>query len=158
DRLPIAPSRLSSVPTMSLDLHTGVPFEPGDPVTTTEPWATEAGVRPVAATREERHRRPQWWQRPVVVIMAVTAFAGFIRFYRLEAPQACVLDEAYYAKDGCNDAGTPYTDGQLAPPGEQPITVHPPLGRWLIAGGIELFSKPQDFHCKFGDYQAECDL
>jgi dolichyl-phosphate-mannose-protein mannosyltransferase len=143
---------------MSLDLHTGVPFESGDPLEP-EPWPPEADARPVAATREERRQaRRKWWQRPVVVIMAVTAFAGFIRFYRIEAPHAFVFDEVYYAKDGCYDAGIPYTDCQLDHPGEQTITVHPPLGRWLIAGGIELFSEPKDFHCKFGDYQAGCDL
>jgi dolichyl-phosphate-mannose-protein mannosyltransferase len=76
---------------------------------------------------------------PVLVIVAVTAFAGGLRFYHLSTPHTYVFDEVYYAKDGCYDAGFPYKDCKLDHPGEQTVTVHPPLGRWIIAGGEAAF-------------------
>src|SRR5437879_2227716 len=98
--------------------------------------------QPVDATRVDRLRRPRWYTRPFVVIVAVTAIGGGLRFYHLSSPHAFVFDEVYYAKDGCFDAGFPYRKCQLAVPGEQTFTVHPPLGRWIIAGAVSLFSKP----------------
>jgi dolichyl-phosphate-mannose--protein O-mannosyl transferase len=74
-----------------------------------------------------------------MVIAAVTLFAGGLRFYHLSSPHAYVFDEVYYAKDGCYDAGFPYKDCKLDRPGEQTVTVHPPLGRWIIAGGEAAF-------------------
>jgi dolichyl-phosphate-mannose-protein mannosyltransferase len=91
-------------------------------------------------TRVERRRaRRRWFDRPVLVIAAVTAIAGGLRFYHLSSPHAFVFDEVYYAKDGCFDAGFPYKDCKLDHPGEQTLTVHPPLGRWIIAGGEAAF-------------------
>jgi dolichyl-phosphate-mannose-protein mannosyltransferase len=144
---------------MDTDVDTDASLEPDDALQG-QSWARDAQPPPVVGTRRARGRAGRrWWQRPVLVIAAVTAVAGGLRFYRLEAPHAFVFDEVYYAKDGCYDAGLPYQDCQLDHPGEQTITVHPPLGRWIIAGGIELLgSSPRDFHCKFGDYQRECDL
>lgn len=83
-----------------------------------------------------------------MVILAVTAIAGGLRFYQLSYPRQFVFDEVYYAKDGCYDAGIPFRDCQLKSPGEQTVTVHPPLGRWIIAGGVRLTgAAPSDFHC-----------
>jgi dolichyl-phosphate-mannose-protein mannosyltransferase len=102
-----------------------------------DPPAEEA---PPATTRVERGRaRRRWFDRPVLVIAAVTAFAGGLRFYHLSAPHTYVFDEVYYAKDGCFDAGFPYKECKLDHPGEQTATVHPPLGRWIIAGGEAAF-------------------
>jgi dolichyl-phosphate-mannose--protein O-mannosyl transferase len=50
-----------------------------------------------------------------------------------------VFDEVYYAKDGCFDAGYPYKQCGLQAPEEQTFTVHPPLGRWIIAAGEKVF-------------------
>src|SRR5436190_17725861 len=95
---------------------------------------------PVVPSRAARHRtRRAWWQRPAVVILAVTAFAGGLRFYHLSAPHAYVFDETYYAKDGCLDTGYPYKECHLDKPSEQTFTVHPPLGRWIIAGSEKAF-------------------
>jgi dolichyl-phosphate-mannose-protein mannosyltransferase len=94
---------------------------------------------PVADRVERRRFRRRWFMHPFLVIAAVTAFAGGLRFYHLSAPHTYVFDEVYYAKDGCFDAGIPYKDCKLDHPGEQTVTVHPPLGRWIIAGGEAAF-------------------
>jgi len=95
----------------------------------------------VVGTRVERFARDRrrWYRRPVLVILAVTALAGGLRFYHLSAPHAYVFDETYYAKDGCLDAGFPFQQCHLETPTEQTFTVHPPLGRWIIAGGEAAF-------------------
>jgi dolichyl-phosphate-mannose--protein O-mannosyl transferase len=84
--------------------------------------------------RIERHRK-HWYASPFIVIAAVTALAGGLRFYHLSVPRGYVFDEVYYAKDGCYDAGYPYKQCNLKDPGEQTVTVHPPIGRELIALG-----------------------
>jgi dolichyl-phosphate-mannose-protein mannosyltransferase len=105
-----------------------------------------AGVEPdeddailITADRARRHGRRQWYARPFAVIAAVTALAGGLRFYHLSTPNDHVFDEVYYAKDGCFDAGIPYRECGLDAPREQTFTAHPPLGRWIIAGGVTLF-------------------
>lgn len=95
--------------------------------------------QPMRGTRVERHAPRPWYARPFVVIAAVTVLAGGLRFYHLSAPGSYVFDEVYYAKDGCYDAGFPFRQCGLDAPGEQTATVHPPLGRWIIAGGEALF-------------------
>jgi dolichyl-phosphate-mannose-protein mannosyltransferase len=105
---------------------------------------------------QRRAGRRRWYARPFVVIAAVTAVAGGLRFYHLSSPQAYVFDEVYYAKDGCLDAGFPYKQCGLESPNEQTITVHPPLGRWIIAGGVAATAKPSDFGCQFGVTSPRC--
>jgi dolichyl-phosphate-mannose-protein mannosyltransferase len=112
----------------------------------------------VTADRAARHRKRPWWGHPVVVVLAVTALAGGLRFYQVSYPKQYVFDEVYYAKDGCYDAGLPFEDCQLKSPGEQTVTVHPPLGRWIVAGGIKLAGgQPEDFHCTPDQGLATCN-
>src|SRR5205814_6031624 len=89
----------------------------------------------VVGTRVERfaRNRRRWYARPVLVILAVTALAGGLRFYHLSSPSSYVFDETYYAKDGCLDAGFPFQACHLETANEQTFTVHPPLGRWIVA-------------------------
>ena len=94
---------------------------------------------PVRPGRSERHHRRRAYQHPLVVILAVTALAAAIRFYHLSSPPTYVFDEVYYAKDGCFLAGNPFRECKLKAPGEQTFTVHPPLGRWIIAGGEAMY-------------------
>jgi dolichyl-phosphate-mannose-protein mannosyltransferase len=105
----------------------------------TRPGAHIEGDLLVHGTRAGRMARRPWWQRPLLVLAAVTAIAGGLRFYKLSTPSSFVFDETYYAKDGCFDAGYNYKDCKLDRPGEQTVTVHPPLGRWIIAAGERLF-------------------
>ena len=101
----------------------------------------------VPLARTARHAGRRWYATPLVVIGAVTLLAGGLRLYQLSTPRQFVFDEVYYAKDGCFDAGIDYRDCQLDAAREQTVTVHPPLGRWIIAGSVALFSEPEDFHC-----------
>jgi dolichyl-phosphate-mannose--protein O-mannosyl transferase len=86
-------------------------------------------------TRRAEHHRKHWYASPFIVIAAVTVLAGGLRFYHLSFPSSYVFDEVYYAKDGCFDAGYPYKQCGLKDPVEQTVTVHPPIGRELIALG-----------------------
>jgi dolichyl-phosphate-mannose-protein mannosyltransferase len=121
----------------------------------------EAGTEPedrmtFGSRVQRRASRVRWYAHPFLVIVAVTAVAGGLRFYHLSSPRAFVFDEVYYAKDGCLDAGFPYRQCQLDSPTEQTVTVHPPLGRWIIAAGIALTGKPSDFGCQFGIISPRC--
>lgn len=115
-----------------------IPPPPPGPVDARDSAADGELLRP---SRVERHARTRvrWWDRPVLVILAVTALAGGMRFYHLSAPHEYVFDETYYAKDGCVDAGYPFKECKLNNPGEQTFTVHPPLGRWIIAASEKAF-------------------
>ncbi len=105
---------------------------------------TRAARRPTAPARG-RPREPRgaggrpWYLRAWVLLSLVTALAGFLRFVDLGKPATYVFDEVYYAKDGCYDAGYAWRQCGLTQPGEQTFTVHPPLGRWIIAAGERLF-------------------
>ena len=93
----------------------------------------------VHGERAKRGGHRPWYANSFVAIAAVTTLAGGLRFYHLSTPQSLVFDEVYYAKDGCFDAGYPYRQCKLETPAEQTVTVHPPLGRWIIAGGERAF-------------------
>jgi dolichyl-phosphate-mannose--protein O-mannosyl transferase len=75
---------------------------------------------------------------PVFVIILVTLLAGWLRFANLSFPRELVFDETYYAKDACIYLSEPAKDCGLEMPNEQ-SWVHPPLGKWMIAGGEALF-------------------
>ena len=62
--------------------------------------------------------------------------AGAVRAIGMTTPDELVFDEEYYARDACTYVET--SSAVCGAAGEA-TTVHPPLGKWLIAGGIELF-------------------
>jgi dolichyl-phosphate-mannose-protein mannosyltransferase len=72
-----------------------------------------------------RERVPAW-----VVPTVVTAAAAAVLVVRLGVPDTLVFDEVYYVEDARSvlDVGV-----------ENVFTVHPPLGKWLIAAGIGAF-------------------
>ena len=86
------------------------------------PTAGSDGAEP---TRDARRRRAL----AVLLPFALLAVAGTLRFYRVGEPPAIYFDETYYVTDARSllDVGT-----------EEGFAVHPPLGKWLIAGGIAL--------------------
>lgn len=72
------------------------------------------------------------WLGPLLV----TAFAGFLRFYRLSQPPKIIFDETYYAKD----ARSLLRHGvELDNNGGPGFIAHPPLGKWAIAVGQAIF-------------------
>jgi len=99
-----------------------------------------------------------FWLVPVLT----TAIGGILRFVRLDAPHSLVFDETYYVKDAysflisgyerswpdkANDsfnAGNP--DVLLNTP---EYVVHPPVGKWMIAGGMWLFGADNPFGWRF---------
>ncbi|HXF57445.1 MAG TPA: phospholipid carrier-dependent glycosyltransferase [Actinomycetota bacterium] len=99
---------------------------------------TLADELPVRGRRALRHRT-RWYGRPAAVVFLVTALAAGLRFTQLGKPPTLYFDEVYYAKDACLLARYDYRDCGLRTPAEQTAGVHPPLGRWIIAGGEALF-------------------
>ncbi len=137
------------------------PYAPSEWVTPTQqdPFEGHPTLEPgdgfVYGTRVERfaRRKPPVLLRPWVMLLLVTALAGGLRFWHLSTPKGYVFDEVYYAKDGCFDAGYPYKQCHLDNPGEQTVTVHPPMGRELIALSIRLFGN-DEFGWRFGSAVA----
>ena len=87
-----------------------------------------------------------------VVTLAITAIAFVIRIVNLGYPNKLVFDETYYAKDAYSllqhgyergwkpDANAKIVAGNLdAMQNTASFIVHPPVGKWLIAGGEQLF-------------------
>jgi dolichyl-phosphate-mannose--protein O-mannosyl transferase len=82
-------------------------------------------------------------RNPVFAIAAVTILAGAVRFANLSYPPTLVFDETYYAKDACIFLSEAPKDCGLKLANEQ-SWVHPPLGKWLIAGGEAIFGAQID--------------
>ncbi|MFF3067202.1 dolichyl-phosphate-mannose--protein mannosyltransferase [Kitasatospora sp. NPDC057936] len=95
--------------------------------------------------------RAAWfgWLGPI----GVALFAGLLRFWNLGYPNAFVFDETYYPKDawsllkqGYEGSWPDHANADvLAVPQGVPLTsapefvAHPPLGKWVIAVGEQLF-------------------
>lgn len=80
----------------------------------------------------------RWERREIFWTLAILLLGGVLRFVRLGVPPSLVFDELYYARDACLYTGL----GQEAcgtPSAVEQSWVHPPLGKWLIAGGIKVF-------------------
>ena len=85
---------------------------------------------------------------PLLVILAIGALAGAIRFTALSRPDHLVFDEIYYGKDGCLYSGGSLETCQVTESAEKYWVehrdevgswVHPPMGKWLISLGIERY-------------------
>lgn len=76
--------------------------------------------------------------KAVAVVLGVTALAGVLRLWDLGHPPEKVFDEFYYARDGCWHAGIDFAECGLESDVER-SWVHPPLGKQLIALGIDAF-------------------
>lgn len=76
-----------------------------------------------------------WTRLDSVAIALVTLIGGILRFWRLAIPRTPVFDEYIFAAEACHyvDAGGPLCfDREL-------LAEHPPLGKWLIGWGMEVF-------------------
>ena len=89
--------------------------------------------------------------------LLVTVIAAVLRFVRLDLPATTlnaqgvrvgpgkIFDEIYYACDAQNllrygvEHATVSGNDRCVPTGGGAFVVHPPLGKWLIAGGEQLF-------------------
>ncbi|MDT0545873.1 phospholipid carrier-dependent glycosyltransferase [Streptomyces sp. NPDC021354] len=104
------------------------------------------GAAPPAAARIAR-----WtgWGGPLLVAL----FAGLLRFWRLDSPRKVIFDETYYAKDawallrlGYEGTWPKNANAKIiGDPQQIPLSdaagyvVHPPVGKWVIAVGEQLF-------------------
>jgi len=77
-----------------------------------------------------------WGPLDAAALVAITAIGGALRFLRLGDPRSIMFDETYYARDACWYA---YGSQSLCGIEGEQTQVHPPLGKYLVAGGIRLF-------------------
>lgn len=108
-------------------------------------WAVLAVPPPVA----ERLVRWSAWGGPLLV----AAVAGVLRFWNLGSPHAVIFDETYYAKDSWALVQQGYEGSwpkdvdklilndpsQVPVPTDPGYVVHPPVGKWIIGIGEQLF-------------------
>lgn len=98
------------------------------------------------------------WLLPALI----AAVGGVLRFFRLGTPGTLIFDETYYVKEGWSltqfgyerewpeepnpafEAGDPW--GVLE---TGDFIVHPPLGKWMIGAGIQLFGQDSSFGWRF---------
>ncbi|MDQ3766297.1 MAG: phospholipid carrier-dependent glycosyltransferase [Actinomycetota bacterium] len=67
----------------------------------------------------------------------VVVMVGFVmRLVNVAVPAGRIFDESYYAPDACLYAQSP---ASLCGSAAEITTVHPPLGKWLIAAGVRGF-------------------
>ncbi|MGY1624858.1 dolichyl-phosphate-mannose--protein mannosyltransferase [Geodermatophilus sp. SYSU D00965] len=100
-----------------------------------EPWSGRVRRPPVPRPRRDRtpplpaDRRLSW---VLAAVLGAVTFA--VRIWDLSYPSDLLFDEAYYPPEANEllEWGHEYNRGYT-------FIVHPPLGKWLIAGGIHLF-------------------
>jgi len=104
-------------------------------------------------------QRLWYWGAPVFV----TALAALLRLINLGTPHALVFDETYYVKDawtlwnngyesswGSGNSDDKFTSGNvMAFTKDASYVVHPQLGKWIIALGINLFGPTNAFGWRF---------
>ena len=78
--------------------------------------------------------RPTFNYRNQIALALILLFAAITRFANLGRPNELVFDEVYYV-DGARDFLAYRVESQS---GEAEFVVHPPLGKWLIAIGIQI--------------------
>ncbi|MGQ7297579.1 dolichyl-phosphate-mannose--protein mannosyltransferase [Quadrisphaera sp. KR29] len=110
---------------------------------------------PLATTARER----AWgWAGPLLV----TALAALLRFWDLARPHALVFDETYYVRNAWTmlatgiemrwEEGTDvaFVAGDVdSYTGTGDYVVHPPVGKWMIAVGEQLFGVQSSFGWRF---------
>lgn len=92
----------------------------------------------------------------------IAALGGLMRFFRLGTPDTLIFDETYYVKEGWSltqfgherewpeDPNAAFEAGDPSGVLETgDFVVHPPLGKWLIGWGIELFGQDDSFSWRF---------
>jgi len=105
------------------------------------------------------------WVAPLVI----TAIGGALRFWHLGRPHQLVFDETYYVKQGSsfllygyersvapsisaikNGADERFTNGTPNVWGTAAdFIVHPPVGKWMIAAGEQIFGVQSSFGWRF---------
>ena len=94
--------------------------------------------------------------------LSTVALAALLRFYNLANPAKLVFDETYYVKDAYTlsqagvelswpqDPNAAFEAGKIHTFLSDPaFVVHPPLGKWLIAVGMNIFGADNAFGWRF---------
>jgi dolichyl-phosphate-mannose-protein mannosyltransferase len=109
-----------------------------------------------------RESLPRWgW----LAILTVTALGGLLRFWRLDRPHQLVFDETYYVKQGYSMFKAGYElkwtgTGEVVDPQwnagninvftkDPDFVVHPPVGKWMIGAGEQLFGPTSAWGWRF---------
>ena len=71
----------------------------------------------------------------IILVGVITIYSFLLRVIDLGRPDALVFDEIYYV-DGARDLLRYGVEVEGAKP---EFIVHPPIGKWLIGAGIEIF-------------------
>jgi dolichyl-phosphate-mannose-protein mannosyltransferase len=126
---------------------------------------TAAAPLPARAPGLAPGRAPSgsWWSWLAIAVL--TAIGGLLRFWRLEVPKSLVFDETYYVKQGASMLQAGYElswkdEGKVVDPlfaaGNSDVfttkpdfVVHPPVGKWMIAGGEWLFGTGSPWGWRF---------
>jgi|SRR5882757_550603 len=90
--------------------------------------------RPLSATERLAAPRLHDTARGWIVTVVITAIAAVTRLWGIGFPKEKIFDEVYYPANAVEILRQGYEDN----PGHL-FVVHPPLGKWCIAAGIELF-------------------
>lgn len=104
------------------------------------------------------HRLLGW-----IIPLVLAVIGGALRFYRLGFPGTLVFDETYYVKDGYSltqsgyerewpeEPNPAFESGDLSIILDSPsYVVHPPLGKWILGMGMEIFGADSTFGWRFG--------
>nr|MBP6686185.1 phospholipid carrier-dependent glycosyltransferase [Leucobacter sp.] len=91
------------------------------------------------------HRRSRVFA--TVAVFAVLALAAILRFWALGRPDMLVFDELYYVRDAITQLAHGFTTSWLdddplmgaSYTSDPSFSVHPPLGKWIIALGLAVF-------------------
>ena len=119
-----------------------------------------------AAMRRETFHAGMWatraplWMWPALLV--ITGLGAALRLFRLDFPHRLIFDETYYVKDGYSvfnfgyerawpdKADDAFNAGDPSVIESTPeYVVHPPLGKWLIGWGIDLFGADDSFGWRF---------
>ncbi|MEU7348142.1 phospholipid carrier-dependent glycosyltransferase [Streptomyces bacillaris] len=115
----------------------------------TRPGRQVWSVFAISPALADRLVRWSGWGGPLLVALV----AGALRFWKLDQPHAVIFDETYYAKDAWALVNQGYEGSWpkdvdkliLKDPSSVPIptdpgyVVHPPVGKWVIGFGEQLF-------------------
>ncbi|WP_209371614.1 dolichyl-phosphate-mannose--protein mannosyltransferase [Brevibacterium renqingii] len=119
-----------------------------------------------AAMRRETFHAGMWATRAPVwmwpALLVITGIGAALRLFRLGFPHRLIFDETYYVKDGYSVFNFGYErswpenaddsfnagDPSVIEPTPEYV-VHPPLGKWLIGIGIDLFGADDSFGWRF---------